>query len=331
MVEKSVYIFSNGELKRKDNTLFFETEEGKKFIPVTTVRDIFLFGEVIFNSKVLNFLSQNEALVHYFNHHGYYAGTIYPREHIVSGDMILRQASHYLNVKLRAEIARRFIQGSAQNIRRVLKYYQSRERDVAGPIERIESLLSAIDEYEDVTQLMAIEGNIREAYYGAFDAILQDKGFRFEGRTKRPPKNPLNALISFGNSMLYTTVLSEIYKTHLDARIGYLHATNFRRFTLNLDVAEIFKPILVDRIIFTLVGKGMLKPSHFVKGSGGVLLNDTGRAIFIKQWDERLQQTIQPRELGRPVSYRRLIRMELYKLEKHLLGEKAYVPFVARW
>lgn len=131
--------------------------------------------------------------------------------------------------------------------------------------------------------------------------------------------------------MLYTTVLSEIYKTHLDPRIGYLHSTNFRRFTLNLDIAEIFKPILVDRMIFTMIGKGMLKTSDFVKESGGVLLSDAGRALFMKQWDERLQQTIQLRELGRSVSYRRLIRMELYKLEKHLIGEKEYDPFVARW
>ncbi len=331
MVEKSLYIFSNGELKRKDNTLFFETTEGKKFIPITTVREIFLFGEVTFNSKLLDFLSQQQALVHYFNHYGYYSGTMYPRERIASGDMILRQAEHYLDTNRRMAIAQRFVQGAAQNLRRVLKYYQGRGRDVENPLNKIESLIPSVSSYDDVNQLMAIEGNIREAYYQAFNAILSNAYFRFEGRTKRPPKSPLNALISFGNSMLYTTVLSEIYKTHLDPRIGYLHATNFRRFTLNLDVAEIFKPILVDRIIFSMIDKGMLKASHFVKASEGIFLNDAGRGAFVKQWDERLQQTIQVRELGRTVSYRRLIRMELYKLEKHLLEEKVYVPFAARW
>lgn len=331
MIEKSLYVFSNGELKRKDNTLFFETEEGKKVIPIASVRDVFLFGEVTLNSKVLNFLSQQEILVHFFNHYGYYSGTIYPREHIASGSMVLCQAQHYLNNQTRVEIARRFIVGAAQNLRRVLKYYMGRGRNLQSYLERIENLIPATSEFDDVSQIMAIEGNIWETYYNAFDEIIQDKGFAMDGRTKRPPRNPVNALISFGNSLLYTTVLSEIYKTHLDPRIGYLHTTNFRRFSLNLDVAEIFKPILVDRMIFTVIGKGMLKSSDFVRESGGVLLNDAGRTVFLKQWDERLRQTIQVRELGRSVSHRRLIRMELYKLEKHLLGEKPYDPFAARW
>lgn len=301
MVEKSLYVFSNGELKRKDNTLFFETEEKKKFIPITTVRDVFLFGEVAFNSRVLNFLSEKEVLIHFFNHYGYYSGTIYPREHVVSGSLTLHQAEHYLNNQLRADIARGFVGGAAQNVRRVLKYYMSRGRTLEQYLERIESLTSKLDTFDEVPQLMAVEGNLWEAYYAAFDEIVRDKGFAMDGRTKRPPRNPLNALISFGNSLLYTTVLSEIYKTHLDPRIGYLHATNFRRFSLNLDVAEIFKPILVDRMIFTVIGKNMLKPADFVRESGGVLLNDAGRAVFLQQWDERLQQTIQLRDLGRSV------------------------------
>ena len=144
-------------------------------------------------------------------------------------------------------------------------------------------------------------------------------------------QNQLNALISFGNTLLYTTALSEIYRTHLDPRIGFLHTSNFRRFSLNLDVAEIFKPIIVDRLIFNLTGKKMLKKNHFQKKLGGIVLNDSGRALFIKEFEKKISTTIKHRELRRNVSYRRLIRMELYKLEKHLMGEKNYEPFVVRW
>ena len=110
---------------------------------------------------------------------------------------------------------------------------------------------------------MGIEGNIRDMYYKAFDSIINNKDFVFQERTRRPPKNHLNAMISFGNSLLYVLVLSEIYKTHLDPRIGFLHTTNFRRFTLNLDVAEIFKPIIVDRVIFTLISKKIIQINDF--------------------------------------------------------------------
>jgi len=145
------------------------------------------------------------------------------------------------------------------------------------------------------------------------------------------PRNPLNSLISFGNSVIYTSILSEIYKTHLDPRVGYLHSSNLRRFSLNLDVSEIFKPIIVDRVIFTIVGKGEFTEKHFEKGVEGVVLNGVGREIFLKRFEEKMASTIKHKELGREVSYRRLIRMELYKLEKHFLGDKEYQPFLAYW
>lgn len=141
----------------------------------------------------------------------------------------------------------------------------------------------------------------------------------------------MNSLISFGNSLLYTTVLSEIYNTHLDPRIGFLHSTNNRRFTLNLDVAEIFKPIIVDRIIFTLIGKKMIQAKHFNKNLNSVLLNEEGMKVFISLFEEKLKSVFMHKELGRNVSYRRLIRMELYKLEKHLMSEKDFEPFISKW
>ena len=126
-------------------------------------------------------------------------------------------------------------------------------------------------------------------------------------------------------------MLSEIYKTHLDPRIGYLHTTNFRRFTLNLDVAEIFKPIIGDRTILSLLNKGIIKPNDFEDKLEGVYLKETGRKKFLQAMEERLKQTIKHSKLNRQVSYRRLIRLELYKLEKHLIGEEEYEPFVMDW
>jgi len=154
---------------------------------------------------------------------------------------------------------------------------------------------------------------------------------KFEERSRRPPQNRLNALISFGNSLVYVAILSEIYKTHLDPRIGFLHTTNFRRFTLNLDVAEIFKPIIADRIVFYLINKGVIKTTHFVKALGGISLNEKGRVIFVEAFEKRLKTVIQHSSIKKRVSYRRLMRLELYKLEKHFMEEKTYQPFVAHW
>jgi CRISPR-associated protein Cas1 len=269
--------------------------------------------------------------LHFYNNYGYYCGSYYPREHLNSGYMILRQAEHYLDNERRMILAKAIVRGACANMQEVLKYYLNRGKDVGTPLQNIESLSESIDDASTIEALMAIEGNIREAYYSAFNTIIDKREFFFEGRTRRPPRDRINALISFGNTMAYTTCLSEIYRTHLDPRISFLHTTNFRRFSLNLDVAEIFKPILVDRIIFYLLSRNMLKASHFESRVAGILLNDKGRQVFLNEWENRLRTTIKHREIGRSVSYRRLVRLELYKIEKHIMGEKQYQPYISRW
>lgn len=330
-MKKTIYVFNDGEFKRKDNTLFFETEQGKKFLPVEDVKEIIVFGEVSLNKRFLEFLTQKEIILHFLNNYGYYIGSFYPREHLNSGYMILRQAENYLDENKRRHLAQLFVQGATANIVQVLRYYENRGKPVEVELQHINNLINKIGTCRDIDELMAIEGNIRDAYYAAFNTIIDKSDFIFRGRNRRPPQDRINALISFGNTLAYIAVLSEIYKTHLDPRIGYLHTTNFRRFTLNLDVAEIFKPILVDRLIFSLLARNMLRSTHFESKANGILMNDKGRKIFVEEWENRLRTTIKHRELGREVSYRRLIRMELYKLEKHLMSEKKYEPFVSRW
>lgn len=330
-MKKTIYIFTDGELQRKDNTICFNSQQGKKYLPVEDINEIFLFGEIDLNKRFLEFASQKEILIHYFNYYGYYMGTFYPREHYNSGYMTLCQAEHYLDKYKRMALAKRFVAGSAANIKKVLRYYQNRGKNLQDSLNAIENLEQALDISKNTSELMALEGNIRNYYYKAFDEILDDPDFVFRERSRRPPKNHLNCLISFGNSILYTYILSEIYRTHLDPRIGFLHATNFRRFSLNLDVAEIFKPIIIDRLIFTLIGKRMLTKADFEKDMEGVLLKEKGKKKFVEEMDKRLKATIKRRSTGRNVSYRRLLRLELYKLEKHLIGESVYEPFIAQW
>lgn len=330
-MKKIIYIFTDGELKREDNTLKFYCDDTKRFLPVEDISDIFVFGEVDINKKLLELLSQKEIMMHYFNYYGYYMGTFYPREHYNSGYMILKQAASYQDDERRLGLAKGFIHGAMRNIRQVLKYYYHRDKDLGDIIREIEDYEGKIDSCVDISQLMGIEGNARNCYYQAFDIIINDTDFIFEQRTRRPPKNYLNSLISFGNALMYSLVLSEIYKTHLDPRIGFLHATNFRRFSLNLDVAEIFKPIIVDRIILSLLTRKMITKKDFERETGGIILKERAKKAFVEEFDNKLKTTIKHWRLPHEVSYRRLVRLELYKLEKDLMGEKSFEPFVTSW
>ncbi|QCX34107.1 type I-B CRISPR-associated endonuclease Cas1 [Caloramator sp. E03] len=330
-MKKDIYIFNNGELKRKDNTLYFECGEGKKYLPVENINNIWVFGEVDINKRFLEFVSEKEILIHFFNYFGYYVGTYYPREHLNSGYVTLKQAECYLNTEKRLNIAKKFVEGAANNILIILKYYKNRGCDLEREIENIRVKMGSIDSCNDIETLMAFEGNIREHYYKCFDKITKKEEYAFEKRSKRPPLNKINALISFGNSLLYTTILGEIYQTQLDPRIGYLHSTNTRKFTLNLDVSEVFKPSIVDRVIFSVINKNIISSKDFQQQLNGIILDETGKKKFIEEYNSKLETVFNYTKLNANVSYKRLIRLELYKLQKHITDDEEYTPYIGRW
>ena len=185
---------------------------------------------------------------------------------------------------------------------------------------------------EDVAELYAfgsLRANIRQAYYAAFDIILDD--FNMGARTKQPPENEVNALISFGNMMCYTETLRAVHQTQLNPTISFLHTPGERRYSLCLDISEIFKPIIVDRVIFKVLNKHALGTQHFDKKLNKCLLNEKGKKIFVKAMEERYDETFRHRSLGRNVSYKHLIKLECYKLLKDLLGMEDYKPFKMYW
>lgn len=328
-MKRNYYIFSNGRVKRKDNTVFFETDSERKPIPVNDIEAIYIFGEVDFNSKAVNFLSQNNITVHLFNYYGFYTGSFYPREYLPSGFLTVKQVEKYIKPAERIKIAREFISSASFNILKNLKYYE-RKTDLSSFIDRIEGERSRIDETKDVQELMGIEGRIRDIYYDAFSVITDEK-FEFKKRRKNPPDNAMNALISFGNSLMYSTVLSEIYHTQLNPTVSYLHEPGQRRFSLSLDISEIFKPIIIDRLIFKMINENMIKEENFLKELKYCYLEEKGKKVFVKEYNEKLDTTIKHRKLGRSVSYRHLIRLECYKLIKHLSDMEEYEGFKAWW
>ena len=177
---------------------------------------------------------------------------------------------------------------------------------------------------------MGYEGNIRKIYYSAWPVII-DQEIEFEKRVKNPPDNMVNTLISFVNTLIYTKVLGEIYQTQLNPTISYLHEPGDRRFSLSLDLAEIFKPILGDRLIFSLLNRKQITEKSFTKGLNYLHLSQNASKTIVAELDARMQTTIKHKDLNKTVSYQYLMRLECYKLVKHLLGEKVYDSFKIWW
>jgi CRISPR-associated protein Cas1 len=302
----------------------------RRTIPVEDVDALWVFGELDLNARVLVFLARHKVPVHFFNYYGFYAGTFYPREYLHAGYLVVRQVRHYSNRRLRLQIAREFIGAGLHNILRNLRYYAGRGIELQGPTEAVQAEVLKLDGVKTIEELMGCEGRARAAYYRGFAGILRN-GEEFTKRTRRPPDNQVNALISFTNGLVYSAALTQLYRTQLDPTVSFLHEPGARRFSLALDLAEVFKPILADRMIFKLLNNRQLSEKDFAQDLNCCYLKESGRKVVLKEWDARLQTTIEHRRLRRKVSYERLMRLECYKLVKHLTSVEPYAGFRAWW
>lgn len=327
-MKRSFYLFNPGVMERRDNTLKFtavivdedgqEHKQQPRFIPVEDVAEIYCFGSLRANSALFNFLGQKDISVHFFDYYKNYTGSFMPRDGLLSGRTLLAQAKAYNNKKRRTDLARKFIQGAAWNMVMNLNYYNRRGKDLEEDIKDIKDLADTLPTATNVEAIMGIEGNIRRIYYGAFDKVIDN--FKMGQRTKQPPENEINALISFGNMMCYTETLRAVHQTQLNPTISFLHTPGERRYSLCLDISEIFKPIIVDRVIFKVVNKQAIQAQHFDHKLNSCLLNDRGKKIFVRAMEDRYDETFRHRSLGRNVSYRHLLKLECYKLLKDIFG-----------
>lgn len=338
-MKKTYYLFNPGQLERKDNTLKFTpiVEDGNgeesngqpRYLPVEDVNEFYVFGSLRANSSLFNFLGQKDIAVHFFDYYENYTGSFMPRDSLLSGKMILAQTSAYQNKKKRLLIAQKFIEAAAYNMVKNLQYYNRRGKDMEDVINIIKGYAAKLSESNSVQELMGTEGMIRQTYYEAFNLILND--FEMGNRSKQPPQNEVNALISFGNMMCYTFCLRAIHQTQLNPTISFLHTPGERRYSLALDVAEVFKPVIIDRVIFKVLNKREIQEKHFDRKLNKCLLNQSGKKIFVKAIEDKLMETIKHRTLNRNVSYRHLMKLECYKLAKHLLEIEEYKPFKMYW
>ena len=343
----NLYLTKAGRLKRRDNTLAFEiinlpenkvlaeeeseeleslNPDKKHALPIETIDAVYVFSEMTFNSKLVNFLGQKKVPVHFFNYYGNHSNTLLPHAEQLSGDLVLKQADAYQDQQKRLHICQALLEATFHNILSVMQYYQRKKAGLDEAINNVKKLKASIPSSTRPDELMGLEGNVRRVYYSSWEVWLGDKAANFK-RKYRPPDNPLNSLISFLNGLLYTTCVSEMYRTALYPGISYLHTPQTRRFSLALDLVEPFKPLLVDRLIFRLFGGNEISTKDFRKHTNGILMTEDARRKILAAWDEEMRKTIHYPSLKRSVSYRRLIRLDCYKLIKCVLEDQPFKPY----
>ena len=327
MKSETKYIFSKGDLTRQDFSIKYKNETGNFYLPIEKIKEIYCFNELTISTKLLDILSTAGIIVHFFNYYENYIGTFYPKEALISGKLIVRQAKTFENNRL--DIAKAIVIGIAKNIRYVVYHYYR---------HGIKELKESIDFYnkdverlllnaKDIKQILSVEGKIWATFYSTFKYFLP-QDFIINKRVKRPPDNPMNAMISFGNTLLYTKTISQIYNTHLEQSISFLHEPSEGRFSLSLDLSEVFKPVIVFKTIFDLVNnKKISVEKHFEEKLNYSLLNEKGKKIFIEAFEDRINQTFEHPKLNRKITYKQAIKLDGYKLIKYIMENRDFIPF----
>jgi CRISP-associated protein Cas1 len=358
-MKTAIYLFEPIRLFRKDNTLFLEWKAGKepiprtdyaleleeeqtfsedmswwegrpKFLPLERLASIHCYNYTQMDTNVMQLLAKNEIPVHIYGYHTNYIGSFLSKETLPNGKLLVKQVRAYSSAPERLTIAKAFLHGASANLIRNMKYYLRRDLGNTNLLDEVEKLAIQIDTANSIPELLGIEGNIRQRWYRFLDDLLADE-YKMMERNYRPPDNPANAVLSFLNMMVYTTVNTELYRTQLNPTVGFLHEGGRHQYPLAYDIAEIFKPLLSDALLITLFRKGILKVDDFEESLNGCYLNEQGRPKVVRAFEARLRTSVQHRKLNRSVSYRYLIRLECYKLIKHLLNGDPYDAFRLWW
>lgn len=320
---ETLFIAREAQLKQHENTLQVKLGETVRSLPIEKVSHIVLLAESRLNSRLLGLCGKHGVRLSVFDYYGYFKGAFEPSDHNPAGKVKLKQAALLLNDPQRLSVAREILRGAAHNRIANLKYYQYRGNEALKPIiQSMQAHMSKFSTALDTSCLMGIEGNLHQEYYAAWQHIHPE--LAFGKRVRRPPNNPINCLISFLNQLVYTVVRHEISKTHLEETFSVLHAPGYGRASLSLDLAEPFKPLLTDMLIFRMVQRRMLDSSWFEQQENVCLLSETGRRHVAEQFSQRLEEQYQDH------TFRYWIYREALMLEREVLDMSEYESFKRR-
>lgn len=320
----TLYLLAGTKISRRDNTIRIAPKEGKaRNFPVESLKNIIVAGVSQFNSELISFLGKQGVRLSFLDYYGNFSASVECAHPHASGSVHLAQAQNILDMKKRMALGKLIMGAAIQNIIGNLRYYAYRSKTGLKPaIEEIQKHRGNLMEAKNVEQMMGCEGLARQTYYAAWNLI--NPALTIKKRTRRPPTDRINSLISFCNALVYSVCKSELSKTHLDLTLSFIHAPTQARASLSLDLAEIFKPVIADKIIFNMVNHKMFNHSDFDETEGMCLLSESGRRKVVEAFREKIDKE----EIGDLRGYRALILRECFRIQAHVLGMENYVPYI---
>jgi CRISPR-associated protein Cas1 len=314
-------------------------QEHRLRVPLLRLESIVLFGRVgVTSALIARCAEEGRGLVWMSRRGDFRAQVVGP----LAGNVLLRRAQHLAlsNPERQTALARQFVAAKLQNSRNQLlrAARDTRQPEDAAALtqagERLAAILTRLRAIQNVNELRGAEGEAAADYFAVFGAMItaQREPFAFGGRTRRPPRDRVNAVLSFLYTVLGNACGAALQAAGLDPQVGYLHTLRPGRPALALDLLEELRAPIVDRLTLTLINRRQLRADHFEETpGGGVLLNETGRRILLTAYEERKQVEVEHRALKRKVPLGLVPYIQARLLARHLRGDlKHYPPFVYR-
>jgi CRISP-associated protein Cas1 len=314
-------------VKKRDNYLIVQYQDkSKREVPLINVDQVVVSGDVTLTTPALHTLLEMGIEVCFLSMYGHFRGRLSPP---VAKNAALRRAQYraHSDAHSSLQIAQACVKGKLVNMRTMLQRVNRTMQDseLAGAIDEIQQMIQRVPETTTTGSLLGIEGKGSASYFGVFGKLLREP-FSFTQRRRRPPTDPINAMLGLGYTLVLHQVSAAIQIVGLDPYVGFLHQTRHGRPALALDLMEEFRPILADSVVLNLCNHRLLTPQDFQEELGVIHLKPDARKKFYGKFEERLQEEIQHPQFGYRTSYRRCIELQARLLAKWLSGEIATYP-----
>jgi CRISP-associated protein Cas1 len=338
-------------------------QERKMTVPLFKVEEVMVLGDITLTTPALASLLGAKIQVTYLSKYGQYLGSLSPQ---LTKNSILRLAQHAAHVDAaeRHALAQRFVIGKLRNMRTILMRYQRTQNDalISKQLETLKQCVRAagetmfdaqnnaiewheIDDIAEAEQtelgkdrmnglgsLLGCEGAGSAAYFHVFNRLIKcEWEHGFSKRVRRPPTDPVNAMLSYGYTILTGQVASALASVGFDPYIGYLHSSRYGKPALALDLMEEFRPVIVDSVVLNLLNNRQLEPKDFVLELNSYRMTETTKRLFLQKFEDRMQEVVSHPVFEYKVTYRRCIELQARLLAKYLTGEiPQYTPFGVR-
>lgn len=319
--------------KEGETLKVIDEDAGDTLVRLMDISDVALFGNVSITTPALAALFEREIPVTFHSHGGWFRGIAHGLGH---RNVEVRTAQYRMSFDLPAclRFARDVVSAKITNQRTILRRNWRGELEARQPIlDHLAAMRKTVHRATTPTELMGVEGEAAATYFRAFSGLIAPPGkdlelaaFRFETRNRRPPMDPVNAMLSLAYAMLTRHFTIALASVGLDPYRGFYHAPRYGRPSLALDLMEPFRPIIADSVVLSAINTGEVRASDFVVATTGTSLTQTGRRRFVEAFERRLAQETTHPLFGYQVSMRRLILVQARLLSRFLLGELSMYP-----